>query len=282
LDVSGATRYRSFQIEAVLCYLNPTMDRTLMTARTLFNALALPLIAAVALAGPLRVAAQASDFAGVVELFTSQGCSSCPPADAELAKMADKGDVLALSYHVDYWNYLGWVDTLASKASTERQYGYAKTLKRKNVYTPQAVINGRDHANGADPAAVNALLGKLSAIGEGLIVSVEADLDEEGLTIAIGEGKGKADIVVVYFDDSNTVEITRGENAGSTIVYRHSVRDIETVGMWSGNAKTLTLPASVLSAKAGTGCAILLQVVGKDGAPGAILGAAMISSGETG
>jgi hypothetical protein len=141
-----------------------------MIARTLFHALALPLIAAMALAGPLRATAEAGDLTGVVELFTSQGCSSCPPADAELAKMADKGDVLALSYHVDYWNYLGWADTLASKASTERQYGYARTLKRKNVYTPQAVINGRDHANGADPAAVNALINKLSAIDEGLNV----------------------------------------------------------------------------------------------------------------
>lgn len=258
------------------------MDPIPMTARTLFHALALPLIAAMALAGPLRATAEAGDFIGVVELFTSQGCSSCPPADAELAKMADKGDVLALSYHVDYWNYLGWVDTLASKASTERQYGYAHTLKRKNVYTPQAVVNGRDHANGADPAAVNALINKLSAIDEGLNVTVDAAYDNDGLTISIGEGEGKADIVVVYFDDSNTVDITRGENAGSTITYRHSVRDIETVGMWNGTAKSLTLPASVLSAKAGTGCAILLQVVGRDGSPGAILGAAMIAGDQTG
>jgi len=82
---------------------------------------------------------------GVVELFTSQGCSSCPPADATLGQLVAQGDVVALSYHVDYWNYLGWADTLSSKENTARQYGYAKTMGRSGVYTPQAVINGRDH-----------------------------------------------------------------------------------------------------------------------------------------
>ena len=85
---------------------------------------------------------------GVVELFTSQGCNSCPPADAALAKLAARGDVVALGYHVDYWDYLGWSDTLGSKANTERQYAYARGLNRRGVYTPQAVINGRAHTNG--------------------------------------------------------------------------------------------------------------------------------------
>lgn len=262
-----------------------------MTARALVSAFGFPLLALpaalVALTmGPLTAPAAASDFKGVVELFTSQGCSSCPPADAELARLAEKGEVLALSYHVDYWNYKGWVDTLATKASTSRQYGYAETLNRKSVYTPQAIINGLDHANGANPAAIRTLVDKLSATGQGLSVDVDAAYDDAGVTITIGpdrgERSGEASIVAVYFDDANTVEIKRGENAGNTITYRHSVREIETVGMWAGAAQTLRLPASVLSARKGSGCAILLQVVGRDGAPGRILGAAMISGAQGG
>lgn len=228
------------------------------------------------------VPARSGEFAGVVELFTSQGCSSCPPADAELARLADEGKVLALSYHVDYWNYLGWADTLSSPASSERQYGYARTLKRKNVYTPQAVINGLDHANGADRAAVASIVKKLSAVGAGLTVDVDVEKSQDGLTITVGKGAGKANIVAVYFDEATTVNIERGENAGRAITYRHSVREVETVGMWDGEAKVLKLPGSVLSARPGTGCAILLQVVGPDGSPGAILGAAMIDGRHSG
>lgn len=244
-------------------------------------ALALPLLAALVLVFQPGTA-RGGDFAGVVELFTSQGCSSCPPADAELARLADEGKVLALSYHVDYWNYLGWADTLSSPASSERQYGYARTLKRKNVYTPQAVINGQDHANGSDRAAVSSIVKKLSAIGAGLTVDVDVSKSADGLTITVGPGAGKADIVAVYFDEANSVDIQRGENAGRAITYRHSVREVETVGMWNGDSQVLKLPASVLSARPGTGCAILLQVVGPDGSPGAILGAAMIDGDKTG
>ena len=232
---------------------------------------ALTLVACLAGSDP----AMARELKGVVELFTSQGCSSCPPADRELARLDMTGDVLALSYHVDYWNYLGWPDTLSSRSATERQYGYARSLKRKNVYTPQAVINGRDHVNGADGAAVEAMLARFSSTG-GLSVDVSTDMDATGLNISIGEGVGKADIMAIYFDDISTVDIERGENAGQTITYHHSVVDMETVGVWSGEAVTLKLPASVMSAHPGRGCAILLQMVGKDGSPGRILGAAMI------
>lgn len=248
-----------------------------MLLRTCCHALAISaLTGAMYLAGP----AQAENFTGVVELFTSQGCSSCPPADAELARLNAAGEVLTLSYHVDYWNYLGWADTLSSPASTKRQYGYAKTLGRKNVYTPQAVINGQDHVNGADGPAIDSILTRLSSTGAGLTVSVSADLDVDGLSISVGEGKGKANIVIMYFDDITTVNIESGENAGRSITYHHSVREMETVGMWNGEAVKLELPASVLSAQPGRGCAILLQMVSKDGAPGRILGAAMINPAD--
>lgn len=246
-----------------------------MTARTCILAIAVPVLAAASWVAVPAVA-EASGFKGVVELFTSQGCSSCPPADAELARLAGEADVLALSFHVDYWNYRGWADTLSSEASTRRQYGYARTLRRKNVYTPQAVINGQDHANGADGAAIAGIMDKLAATGAGLTVDVSASIGSDGLSITVGPGKGKADIVAVYFDETNTVEIERGENAGRTITYHHSVRETVTVGMWNGETVNLKLPSTVISAHPGRSCAILLQMVGKDGSPGRILGAARI------
>ena len=184
--------------------------------------------------------------------------------------------MLALSYHVDYWNYLGWTDTLSSKANTERQYGYAKTLHRNGVYTPQAVINGQNHVNGGDAAAISKMLDSFQSEGKGLTVEVTAIANDDELRISVGEGQGKADIIAVYFDDSSKVEIGRGENSGRTITYRHSVRDMETVGMWNGHKVNLKLPVSVISAHPGRRCAILLQEVSKDGSPGRILGATEI------
>lgn len=213
---------------------------------------------------------------GVVELFTSQGCSSCPPADRTLAALIEEGGVIALSYHVDYWNYLGWNDTLSDPAHTARQYGYAATWKRRSVYTPQAVVNGRKHLNGADGPAIRRLVSDLAASGKGLVVDVSLKMSDDGIAVDIGRGAGKADIVAVYFDDANTVAIERGENTGKTMTYRHSVRSVETIGMWSGEPVTLALPRSVLKAHKGRGCAILLQSVADDGSPSAILGAAVM------
>lgn len=139
-------------------------------------------------------------FKGVVELFTSQGCSSCPPADAALKKLIDDGDVVALAYHVDYWNYLGWTDTLATKENTERQYAYARMLGRSGVYTPQVVLNGRDHMNGSDLQAIKTRLTTMSASGGGLAVPVDASMGGEEISIRVGAGEGKANVVVVYFD----------------------------------------------------------------------------------
>lgn len=246
-----------------------------MTASVALLAFALPVLvtgSVLAISG----SAAAGELKGVVELFTSQGCSSCPPADEELARLAEQDDVLALSYHVDYWNYLGWADTLSSKTNTERQYGYARTFNRNGVYTPQAVINGQNHVNGADAAAISRMLETFSAEGAGLTVEVSATANEDELRIFVGAGVGKADIVAVYFDEATTVAINRGENTGRTITYRHSVRDMETVGMWNGQEVTLKLPGSVISAHPGRRCAILLQEVGKDGSPGRILGAVQI------
>ncbi|MBZ5760795.1 MULTISPECIES: DUF1223 domain-containing protein [Rhizobium] len=236
------------------------------------------LLAGVALTG----AAHAQDLGklkGVVELFTSQGCASCPPADAALKQLIEQGNVVALAYHVDYWNYLGWNDTMSSKDNTARQYAYARTLGRSSVYTPQAVLNGRDHLNGADLGAINVKLDDLSRAGQGLTVPVSAAMKGDELEIDIAAGMGKANVVVAYFDREQRVDVTKGENTGQQIAYMHSVSDVETVGMWEGKPMHLTLPANVMDKAGRKGLAIMLQSSTATGDPAAIIGATVMTVG---
>ncbi|QLF68822.1 thioredoxin family protein [Peteryoungia desertarenae] len=213
---------------------------------------------------------------GVIELFTSQGCRSCPPADRAFERMVQQGDVVALAYHVDYWNYLGWADTLATSENTSRQYGYAKTFGRNGVYTPQAVLNGREHLKGTDTAELNARLDRMKRTGNGLVVPVALERDGEELKISVGRGVGKANVVVVYFRKNQVVEVLKGENMGQKLTYWNSVTDVQTVGMWDGNALELTLPAKLLNSEKADGCAVLLQASGDGGEPAEILGATVI------
>ena len=214
---------------------------------------------------------------GVVELFTSQGCSSCPPADAVLAELARRGDVVALGYHVDYWDYLGWKDTLGSPENTERQRQYGRSFGKREVYTPQAVINGRVHVKGGKREAVAGALSELENRGDGLSVDINVTRSGESVMIdaaaAPGE-KGDAHLVLVHFDPMKPVTIERGENKGQTITYANPVTSVQTAGMWHGKAQRFELPRSEVTKKGG--CAILLQSVNKEGLPGPILGAAVV------
>lgn len=226
--------------------------------------------------GLLALPAVAGEPAGVVELFTSQGCSSCPPADAALKKLIDDGKVVALSYHVDYWNYLGWADTLATKDNTARQYAYARMLGRSGVYTPQAILNGRDHINGADLDGINRRLAEMSSKDKGLVVPVNATVRKDEVDINVGAGNGKANVVVVYFNREQIVDVKKGENSGKKITYWHAVRDVQTIGMWDGKPANFVLPASVLNEGDNGGCAVLLQKMKDNETPGAILGATTV------
>ncbi|CAN7310264.1 thioredoxin family protein [Pararhizobium sp. LjRoot255] len=226
--------------------------------------------------GVMALPVAAGEPAGVVELFTSQGCSSCPPADAALKKLINDGKVVALSYHVDYWNYLGWADTLATKDNTARQYAYARMLGRSGVYTPQAILNGRDHINGADLDGINRRLAEMSVKGKGLAVPVNAVVRKDEVDINVGAGNGKANVVVVYFNREQLVDVTKGENSGKRISYWHSVRDIQTIGMWDGKPASFVLPASILNEGENGGCAVLLQKMKDNETPGAILGATTV------
>ena len=226
-------------------------------------------------------AAETSQPVGVVELFTSQGCSSCPPADAVLDQLIGKKNVIAVAYHVDYWNYIGWADTLASKENTNRQYDYAKALMHSNVYTPQIIVNGRNDVDATDLGAVTGTITKYSQSGQGLSVPVSASIGDDMLSIKIGAGQGAADVVVAYFHRSTKVSIERGELAGKTMTYAHSVGNMQTVGMWDGGEKTIQLPLTVMEKGKFNGCAILLQTKTAGKEPGVILGAAQIFYDET-
>lgn len=253
-----------------------------MTIHTLFGKIRLfgAALTVSALAA-IPVASAENQLKGVVELFTSQGCSSCPPADAVLGELARQGDVVALAYHVDYWNYLGWRDTFSSEQSTKRQYDYARTLGRKSVYTPQAVINGRDHLNGADRRGIDAKLESFEQAGRGLVVPVSAVRDGDSIKIDIGSGDGKANILLVYFDRENTVDVKRGENRGRKLTYWNSVKDMQTVAMWDGEAMELVLPKSLMDADGHEGCAVLLQTMKPNGVPGPIIGASVVMKGSS-
>jgi hypothetical protein len=220
--------------------------------------------------------AEDKDPLAVVELFTSQGCNSCPPADAALVELLNEGSVLPLAFHVDYWNYLGWKDTLSSRENTERQHGYAHNMRRTMVYTPQVVINGRAEMTGSNLQGIRNAVTLLKAAGEGLSVPVRATIRNGEIDITIAEGEGKADVVIAYFKAEEKVKITRGENAGKTLTYVNSVSKLQTIGMWDGEAAAFKLPLSVMAGNDYDGCAVLLQAFDETGSPGPIYGAATV------
>jgi hypothetical protein len=216
----------------------------------------------------------------VIELFTSQGCSSCPPADALLAEYADSEDVLALSFNVDYWDMLGWKDTLASHDNTERQRNYSLARGDGQVYTPQMVIDGRTHVVGSNRDAIDAAL-KDSA--NSLTVPISLSLEGDSLSVEIGAAAATdlphATLWLVMYDRSVTVPIERGENSGKTITYSNVVRKLRPIAMWKGEPMSVDLPKSEIKhAKVGS-CAVLLQAESEGGLPGPILGAATIKAG---
>jgi len=241
-----------------------------VTARTRFSAVAL---AAACLAMALPAAAKPL---GVVELFTSQGCNSCPPADAALGRIVRQGNVVVLAYHIDYWDYLGWKDTLGSRANTERQYAYAKAFGSGQVYTPQAVVNGRSQMNGAHVGEVEAELGMLDRSGKGLAVDVSVHDTGRSYVIETGaapRGEGEARVILVSFAPERDIPIRRGENSGHTITYWHAVTGTHIAGVWHGKPTRFEVPKTALPSDGGL--AVLLQS-GTVGAEGPILGAATL------
>lgn len=213
----------------------------------------------------------------VIELFTSQGCASCPPADKLFGQFAARDDIVALAYHVNYWDYLGWQDKLANPENTERQYAYMRAFGARSVYTPQAVINGRTHLSGGKKPDVTLTLDKLAETGQGMNIDLHVSEKSDTYMIDVGTAKAptsSAHVIVVHYLPPQVVDHKKGENKGLSVTYWNAVSAFHTAGMWHGKAQRYELPKSEVEKKGG--CAVLLQAVGKDGLPGPILGAAIV------
>lgn len=247
--------------------MTTTLSRTLHTAR-LFA-----LGAVVFCLGPADAGEQAQPV--LVELFTSQGCSSCPPADQILGDMQKRSDVVALSFSIDIWDYTGWRDTLATRENTLRQQAYEKVLPSHRVYTPQMVIDGtRDVVGNQRQEVLGAVDKRLGATrGKRLALA----LAQAGDTVQVRIGaspvlKTSATVWLARTLSSRTVNIAKGENSGRVITYHNVVRRFAAVGKWSGDAVTLELPAQGEQGEITDGVAVWVQT----GSHGPVLGAAQL------
>ncbi|MCD6070687.1 MAG: hypothetical protein K0Q80_3081 [Microvirga sp.] len=212
----------------------------------------------------------------VVELFTSQGCSSCPPADELLVEFSRQPDIVALSLPVNYWDYLGWKDTLAHVAFTERQKAYAHSRSDRQVFTPQMIVNGKKSSIGSDRAQVEKAIQYTTKGRKALPVNVVINEQNDTVTITVEETpdttQREAEIWILPVLRSQTVPIERGENKGKTITYANVVRGLNRVGEWRGGSARFEVPLD-MARKGGDAYVVLLQ--GTDAArPGLILGAA--------
>jgi len=182
----------------------------------------------------------------VVELFTSQGCSSCPPANASLGAVATRPDVLALSFGVTYWDYLGWKDTFAQPQFTERQVAYEQGLGHSGPFTPQIVVNGEADTVGNRQSDVEHLIAAARLTGPVI------ELKNNVVSVANAPAQGETDVWLVRYDPRTiNVSVARGENEGVTLPHTNVVRELARLGGWSGGAATFAIspaPAGLLTA----------------------------------
>ena len=198
----------------------------------------------------------------VIELFQSQGCSSCPPANANVTALGRRPDVLTLSFQVTYWDQLGWKDTFAKPAFTARQWAYARAFHRDNVFTPEVVVNGRGDGDGLNAGRLGAVVEQSDRGANGPTISIESGQVSIGPSTAVA-----ADVWLIRYDPRTImVPIQRGENGGKTLPHKNIVRDVVRLGGFSGKAVRYPLPA----ADAGLSTAVLVQAPNA----GAILAAA--------
>ena len=194
-----------------------------------------------------------------IELFTSQGCSSCPPADRLLGKLARRPDIVALSFHVDYWDYIGWKDRFASKATTERQRAYARTLKQRYVYTPEMVVDGRVNRPGTTSGQIEDMLSKARRTSTMRATPKLNRMADGSLRIWLAAQKLEraADVMLFVYDRRHSTPIARGENEGRRIDNFNVVRRFERVSSWTGAEASWTVPADRLGPD--QGLAVLVQ-----------------------
>ncbi|MGB0697301.1 MAG: DUF1223 domain-containing protein [Rhodospirillaceae bacterium] len=241
---------------------------------------------ALAQSAPNDAALAAERAPTVIELFTSQGCHSCPPADELLAALGERSDIVALSFHVTYWDRLGWKDPYGSEWGTNRQRSYAGRLGLSYVYTPQMVIDGHIDAVGSRLSDVDrALQRSQSAAANRLRISVEEDEAAKSLVVSI-PGLVSAPppgtrLLLLSLDKSRKNAVPRGENAGKNLHHAHVVRDVTDLGAWDGAAKAfsvpvpLPIPTNADDRSVERLFAVLAQPIASNGIPGPILGAGL-------
>ena len=214
----------------------------------------------------------------VVELFTSQGCSSCPPADKILGELAKDPSVIALSLPIDYWDYLGWKDTLADSRFSARQKAYSHMRGDRDVYTPQVVVNGAAHVIGSDRARIEGAIKDTGKTDKVMSLPVTMSLSGEQLTVSVAAAKGantpmRGEIWLCSISKAVPIAISRGENSGREVIYHNVVRNVLKVGDWNGSPGSWTVPLDSVMRDGIDAAAVLVQDGSRD-KPGPMLGAA--------
>jgi hypothetical protein len=229
-----------------------------------------------AAAGLLILAAGSPIQAGkrpvVVELFTSQGCDSCPPADAVLGRLVDRKDIIAMSLPVTDWDMLGWKDTLATEPNTRRQKAYGAAMGHGGVYTPEMIVDGISDVVGSRETAIDTTIASRASDLAFIPVELHATPTEIHISVGPGDTNSYATIWLFHILGKAVVNVGTGENGGRTLTYRNVVRDVKAVGMWKGQAVTLDLPRSDAPAHHDS-VAVVVQM----GGYGRVIGAAQIS-----
>ena len=208
----------------------------------------------------------------LVELYTSQGCSSCVPADALMGQLTDRRDVLALSLPITYWDMLGWKDTLASNANTARQKSYSEAMGRGGVYTPQMIVDGMNDLVGSHEQAIEQAITDREADMEAVPVTVSTTPTEVHIEVGAGDG---ADATIWLFRilPKATVSVSAGENSGRTMTYRNIVQDVKAVGLWKGQPVSLDLPRQEIGGAPKDEIAVVVQKSGY----GRVIGATLLA-----
>jgi hypothetical protein len=222
-----------------------------------------------------------ADPRAVVELFTSQGCSSCPPADRIIGELATDPSVIALSMPIDYWDYLGWKDTLADARFSARQKAYSNMFSDRGVYTPQVIVNGSAHVIGSDRAGIEGAIGDTQKADGVMSLPVTMTLSGKQINVSVAaSGKGPTsmhgEVWICSVTREIPISIGRGENRGREIIYHNVVRNLLKVGDWNGSSGSWTVPLENIS-REGVDAAVVYVQDGNRDRPGPMLGAAYTS-----
>jgi hypothetical protein len=236
---------------------------------------ALGICALVAIIRPVH-----ADPRAVVELFTSQGCSSCPPADKVMGELAKDPSVIALSMPIDYWDYLGWRDTLADSRFSARQRAYSRMRGDREVYTPQAVVNGSTHVIGSDREGIESAIFDTGKTRGVMSVPVTMSQSGQDLTVSVAANEAstplRGEVWICSISKAVPISIGRGENRGREVTYYNVVRNLMKVGDWNGGSKSWTVPLEEINREGVDGAVAYVQDGSRD-KPGPMLGAAFTS-----